>query len=166
MSKKFGFVLLCLPLLLTECAGRSTSEVMKGSRKKYGADAYWNVLAAAQGVLQRDGFVVNLSQQSKGVLVATLQKVAKKNKALNRIENITGASFRVGDYLRVMVFVQATKTKQTEMRLSVLRERENEWTQEDGDEIGNQEFYTDFFKRVDLATSTASPIKNQAPPQG
>ena len=163
MPKKI--ILFCAVLFLASCAGRSTPELLKGSRKKFPASAYWNVFAAAQSQLQKDGFIVNLTHQSKGILVATLQRTNQKNKTFGRVARMTGATFREGDYLRVFVNVAMTKKNETEMRISVLRERENEWTQEDGDEIGTEEFYSDFFKRVEGVNSTKS-TPSEPPPAG
>ena len=158
--------LFCAALLLTSCAGRDSVEALKGSRKRYPPEAYWNVFGTAQSLLQKEGFIVNLTHQSKGILVATLQKTGKKSKIFSRVARMTGATFREGDYLRVFVNVAMTKKNQAEMRISVLRERENEWSQEDGDEIGTEEYYSDFFKRVEAAALPTPAEPNQPPPAG
>lgn len=161
------FIVAVVALLLTGCAGRTSVEVLKGSRKKFPPEAYWTVFDAAQKLLQQDGFIVNLTHQAKGILVATQQRTNKKSKTFGRVLRLTGANFREGDYLRIFVNVATTKKNEAEMRISVLRERENEWTQEDGDEIGTEEFYSDFFKRVEAtmtpSTGSASP---GSPPAG
>ncbi len=156
------FCLLAV-VFLDGCVSRRV-EVLRGSRRKYPAASYWNVYAAAQNLLQRDGFIVNLNQQGRGILVATMVKDKKQSRVLDNISAMSGSSFHDGDQLHVMVTVSSlAKNKAAEMRLSFLRERENEWLQEDGDEIGNFELYEDFFKRVDKVVGVAAaPPKKDA----
>ncbi len=165
MPKKiwFSLFLVAVTILADGCVSRRI-EVLRGSRKKYPIANFWNVYSAAQNLLQRDGFIVNLNQQGRGILVATMVKGTKKDKVLDSISNMSGAGFRDGDQLHVLVAVSSLpKNKGAEMRLSFLRERENEWTQEDGDEIGNQALYEDFFGRVDKVVGKSKSPEGSSP---
>ena len=162
--KLVPFLCLIAVVLFDGCVSRRI-EVARGSCRKYPIGNFWDVYAAAQNLLQRDGFIVNLNQQGRGILVATMVKGAKKAKVLDNISNMSGASFRDGDQLHILVTVSALpKNRGTEMRLSFLRERENEWTEEDGDEIGNVDLYQDFFGRVDKVVGKSKSPEDNKPP--